>query len=108
MIIQNESKVIPNLSKNESSVNPLESVECFPDYFLQFSSRVLAGVLPLAGHIFEKMPPLRMLNDFPKFFAILNVNAVLGSTFDINGKSQRQRSQRPIWHGHVLNVNVNG
>ena len=52
-IIQNESKVIPNLSKNESNVNPLENVDDF--YFcLHFSSRVLAGVLPPAGHIFEK------------------------------------------------------
>ena len=38
------------------------------DLFLIFSSRVLAGVLPPAGHIFENDTSLIFLDDFPNFF----------------------------------------
>ena len=34
--------------------HPLGNIERFSDLFLQFSSRVLAGVLPPAGQISEK------------------------------------------------------
>ena len=34
--------------------HPLENVERIFNFFLQFSSRVLAGVLSPAGQIFEK------------------------------------------------------
>ena len=76
--IQCEFKTITNLSKNESRVNQHDSMfsqnlgcwerptseeharslfphfQLFSELVLQFSSRVLAGVLPPAGQILEK------------------------------------------------------
>ena len=67
-LFQNESKVIPNLSKNESEVNPLEHVGGFPEVF--FLRRVLAGVLPPAGQIFEKLHLLKIGDDCSICFCI--------------------------------------
>ncbi len=36
-------------------------------------------MLPPAGHIFENDIPLKMLNDFPKFFAIFKQGASRGA-----------------------------
>ena len=38
----------------------------------------------------------------------LNVNEALSQLLNVNAKSQRQRTQREFWHGHDLNVNLNG
>ena len=55
-------------TREENARHLLPELKLFPDMFLQFSSRVLAGVLPPAGHIFEKWHPLESIERFPEFF----------------------------------------
>ena len=60
---------------------PLEMLMDFP-IFLQFSSRVLAEVLPPAGQIFGKWHLLKIFHGFPNYFAIFKQCASRGAASD--------------------------
>ena len=48
------------------------------DFFLQFSSKVLAGVLPPAGYIFAKLRPLEHVEGFCELVLNFSSRALAG------------------------------
>ena len=66
--------MLPPAGQIFGKLHPLENVERFY-VFLQFSSRVLAGVLPPAGQFFEKYGPLKCYMIVSIVFAIYKQGA---------------------------------